>query len=76
MKAVLAITAMLLNGCSLSGDDNDSAQYGSSGMPKNCRAYVQAAVDGYRSKQYSAEDTMAGLERNCGTSGHIWKNNR
>lgn len=70
----LAMTVMLA-GCS--GDDNDKPVYGDgTGMPLNCRAYVQVAVDGYRAKQYTAEETMAGLERNCGSNGGIWLNNR
>lgn len=54
-------------------DPNAKPTYGeSTGLPSNCRAYVQVAVDGYRSKQFTAEETMAGLERNCGASGHLW----
>lgn len=67
--------ATLLAGCG--GDDNDKPVYGEGkGMPVNCRAYVQVAVDAYRAKRYTAEETMAGLERNCGANGGIWRNNR
>lgn len=66
---------VLLAGCG--SDDNDKAVYGeSTGLPVNCRAYVQLAVDAYRDKQYTAEEAMAGLERNCGANGSIWQNNR
>ena len=66
---------VLLAGCG--SDDNEKPMYGDgTGMPVNCRAYVQVAVDGYRAKQYTAEETMAGLERNCGANGGIWRNNR
>lgn len=55
------------------GDPNDKPEYGkSSGLPANCRAYVQVVVDDYRNKRYSANDAMAGLERNCGINGHLW----
>lgn len=37
---------VLLAGCG--SDDNDKAMYGeSTGLPVNCRAYVQVAVDAY-----------------------------
>lgn len=66
----------LLSGCLLE-DDNDKAVYGKdSGLPVNCRAYVQVAINGYRSGTYNASDTMNGIERNCGANGQIWKNNR
>lgn len=67
--------AVILAGCG--GDDNDKPVYGDgTGMPVNCRAYVQVAVDGYRAKRFTAEETIAGLERNCGAEGRIWLNNR
>jgi hypothetical protein len=77
MKPISAtLLAALLASC-VYGDDNDAPVYGRDyGLPVNCRAYVQAAIDGYRSKQYSADDSMAGLERNCGANGSAWKNNR
>lgn len=73
--ACASALAVLLAGCS--SDDNDKPMYGEgTGLPVNCRAYVQVAVDGYRAKRYTAEETMAGLERNCGADGGIWKKNR
>lgn len=40
---------VLLAGCD--SDDNDKAVYGeSTGLPVNCRAYVQVAVDGHRAR--------------------------
>ena len=60
-----------------SQDDNAKAVYGDqTGLPVNCRAYVQATIDSYRQHQYSADDAFAGLERNCGLYGAIWKENR
>jgi hypothetical protein len=61
---------LLREGCR--SDPNDRPAYGKTGLPVNCRAYVQAAIDGYRSKQYTADEAMAGLERNCGVAGQIW----
>jgi hypothetical protein len=71
-----AFLMVILTGCS-NNDDNAKPIYGEeSGLPVNCRAYVQAAIDGYRSHQYSADDAFNGLERNCGMYGAIWKDNR
>lgn len=53
-------------------DPNSKPVYGESGLPANCRAYVQAAVDAYRMKQYTADETFFGLERNCGLYGQAW----
>ena len=68
----VAMLGLALAGCDQL-DPNSKPIYGKeSGLPSNCRAYVQAAIDGYRSKQYTADQTMAGLERNCGVNGSSW----
>lgn len=73
--AVLCTTA-LLSSC-LFKDDNDEPVFGvETGLPVNCRAYVQICIDGYRNKTYTIEQTMDSLERNCGAYGSIWKTNR
>ncbi len=64
-----ALLVLLLAGC---GDPNERPIYGDTGLPVNCRAYIQVAIDGYRSRQYTADEAMAGLERNCGAHGHAW----
>jgi hypothetical protein len=61
----------ILSGCG-GRDPNDRPIYGKSGLPVNCRAYVQTAINGYRSNQYTADEAMNGLERNCGIVGHAW----
>lgn len=68
----LVLSTGLLTGC-LSGDDNAVAKYGKTGLPANCRAYVQFAIDEYRAGKHTADATMAGLERNCGANGWTWK---
>lgn len=74
MKNLILVAAVLLAGCT---DDNEKPVLGAeSGRPANCRAYVQDAINGYRSKRYTADETFQGLERNCGAEGQIWKNNR
>lgn len=56
----------------LAGCDGNAKPEFVDGAPSNCRAYVQVAVDGYRAGQYTADDAIAGLERNCGASGQLW----
>ncbi|TCZ78635.1 kynureninase [Lysobacter sp. N42] len=69
MKILLAVAGAALMGC----DPNSKPTYGEeTGLPKNCRAIVQANIDGYRSKEYTAEEVMDSLERNCGAAGHSW----
>jgi hypothetical protein len=64
----------LLQGCT---DDNAQAVYGKeTGLPVNCRAYIQYAINEHRAGKYSAEETLVGIERNCGQNGGIWKDNR
>lgn len=77
MKITFAMVVVtMLAGCDWF-DDNAKPIYGKeSGLPVNCRAYVQVVIDAYRAKQYSAEDSMTGLERNCGIDGLAWKDNR
>ena len=73
--ALLGLLATL-SGCVMP-DDNNEAVYGKeSGLPVNCRAYVQVSIDAYRNKTYTTDAIMAGLERNCGANGYAWKNNR
>jgi hypothetical protein len=65
---VLLPCVLLLAAC----DPNSKPTYGDTGLPKNCRAIVQANIDGYRSKRYAADEVMASLERNCGANGYSW----
>ena len=58
-------------------DENKKPVFGSTtGQPVNCRAYVQVSIDRYRDKTFSAEETMNGLQRNCGYDGHAWIDKR
>ena len=47
-------------------------RYGKLGLPDNCSAYVDASIAGLRSKRYTADETMNGLDRNCGARGALW----
>ncbi|MEN9756630.1 MAG: hypothetical protein RL755_817 [Pseudomonadota bacterium] len=54
-------------------NNNSKPMYGEeTGLPKNCRAIVQANIDGIRSKQYTVNDALSSLERNCGANGYSW----
>ena len=72
----VALGLALLAGCDQVQtffDPNSKPIYGAQfGLPVNCRAYVQVVIDGYRSKKYTADESMAGLERNCGMHGAAW----
>lgn len=76
MRVVVAgLAALLLTACV--EDDNAKPVYGKeSGLPVNCRAYVQVVVNEYRKGTYTADASMAGLERNCGLNGYAWKDRR
>lgn len=66
---MLLFIAAVSAGC----DPNAKPTYGDSGAPKNCRAIIQANIEGWRSQQYSAEDALASIERNCGANGYSWE---
>lgn len=53
-------------------DINDRPTYGPTGLPKNCRAIIQANINGYRARQYTAEEVISSMERNCGVVGYSW----
>ena len=59
------------------GDDNRKLSYGPEiygrVFPKNCRAIIYENYEGYRRGEYSAEDTIRAINRNCGASGYSWK---
>ena len=70
----IALTGLiaLSTGCNYF-DPNSKPEFGKeSGLPANCRAFVQYAIDEYRQGKYSADETMNALERNCGKAGHTW----
>lgn len=78
MKAAAASLAAFAAGVAITrafwpADINFEATYGPTGMPKNCRAIVQANIDAFRAQQYSADEIMKSLERNCGRHGHSWR---
>lgn len=76
-KLLIAFTAILfVAGCDIPDDNNVPSYSKETGLAVNCRAYVQVVINGYRSRQYTAEQSFDSLERNCGINGYSWKNNR
>ncbi|MDU4393280.1 MAG: kynureninase [Pseudomonadota bacterium] len=62
---------LLLSGCG--EDSNSKPVYGKeTGLPANCRAYIQVAVSQWRNKVYDTQTTMNAIERNCGAMGDLW----
>jgi hypothetical protein len=83
MRLYMRYRGLLLGGIIFSAmagcsqvDDNATPRYGETGLPANCRAYIQSAINDYRAKKYTADDTFNAIERNCGVAGHTWKDLR
>lgn len=53
-------------------DRNAKPTYGETGLPKNCRAIIQSNLDGYHGRDYTAEEALGSIERNCGAYGPAW----
>ena len=53
-------------------DPNSYPTYGTTGLPKNCRAIIQANIDGVAAHQFIAEDALNSIGRNCGRYGYGW----
>ena len=68
MLIVISILPIL----ACSNDPNSEPKYGDSGLPSNCRSYIQVSVDAWRASEYDAEETMNAIERNCGAHGSLW----
>ncbi len=69
----LSIALISLAGCS--NDPNSEPKFSNdSGLPSNCRSYIQRSVDSWRAGEYESEEIINALERNCGMNGHLWDN--
>ena len=72
MKLLSLILLPILSACS-TDNPNSKPIYGEeSGLPANCRAYIQVAVNEWRRGTYDTETTMNAMERNCGENGELW----
>lgn len=72
MKLAFAFSACLaLSGCKL-GDPNEKLIYAESGLPVNCRALIAENIKGWRSRQYTPQEALESIDRNCGADGYNW----
>lgn len=71
---VLILSSLIgFAGCADSSRQNDKPRYASdSGLPTNCRALIKEGIDGVRAGRYSAAESLASIDRNCGEFGHLW----
>lgn len=70
-----AVAIAFVVGRASAEDPNARLAYGSkTGLPSNCRALIAAAISGYLNKQYSAEESLTSINRNCGEFGSLWGN--
>ncbi|MDR6163509.1 hypothetical protein QE391_003137 [Pseudomonas fluorescens] len=72
-----AVVAALLIGAAAgrltaAGDPNSAPTYGDTGLPKNCRAFIQSSLDSWALKQYPADQIFSSISRNCGANGYSW----
>ena len=51
---------------------NQELRYGDTGFPKNCRALIAENMKGYVFGNYTAEEALGSIDRNCGASGYVW----
>ncbi len=69
--ATFAVLAAYYLGYNL-GIGNQSAKYGNTGLPKNCRALIASNLQGFEHDSYTAEEALYSIDRNCGPNGLIW----
>jgi hypothetical protein len=71
-KLLILSFTMLLCSCGSRVDVNSKPLYGETGLPKNCRAIIATNIKAWREKQYSSEDVLESIDRNCGERGYSW----
>lgn len=72
IKFLFLLSVIAMSACS-NKDYNSQPIYGKeSGLPANCRAYIQVAVNQWRNGAYDARVSMDAIERNCGANGSLW----
>lgn len=69
----LLIAAFICLGCKGRTDINFEPVFSSdTGLPKNCRAIIAVNIKAWREKQFSADEVLTSIDRNCGANGHSW----
>lgn len=53
-------------------DTNKAPVYGDYGLPRNCRAIVEANVKGYNEGRFTPVEALGSINRNCGSNGYSW----
>lgn len=71
--ALMSLAALVVSLLWPREDRNAHPRYGNLGLPANCHAYVDQAIASYRRQQFTIDETLAGLERNCGAGGSLWR---
>jgi len=75
MQIIIVLSAALIFFMGYEGGKgNQTLTYGDTGFPKNCRAIVAENINGYRYGEFSAEDALSSINRNCGEFGYSWDN--
>ena len=54
------------------GIGNQVVKYGDTGFPKNCRALIADNLSSFALGEYTAEEALYSIDRNCGPHGYIW----
>lgn len=53
-------------------DTNLTLVYGDTGYPKNCRAIITDNIEGVNRGDYTPEEALGSINRNCGRNGYSW----
>ena len=72
IKPILSIIFLTATLSACGSDNNAKPVYGDTGLPKNCRAIIATNIQAWRNAQYSAEDVLESIDRNCGINGYSW----
>ena len=69
---LVLIAGVAIGWTSAPGDPNKAPTYGDTGLPKNCRAFIQTSLDSWYAKEYPANEIFSSIARNCGANGYSW----
>ncbi len=73
-KFILVLIVGILIGYSLKENPNVKREYGENGFASNCRALIyENEKKYYFDDKVNNEDLLKSIFRNCGETGHLWK---